>query len=166
MRKPVFLSFCYSDDVTRIQQIRNMGMVIDGQPLLSPNDFETIKKKGDTAIQNWIDEQLKYKQCVIVLIGENTANRPWVQYEIQKAKQMNKPMFGIYIHNLKDINGNYSKKGANPFDKVFGTSHFYKCIDPSHIEYDGCRAYNTIQKNIESWINETIVIHNFLNKYN
>lgn len=161
MRKPVFLSFCYSDDVSRVQQIRNMGMVIDGQPLLSLNDFETIKRQGDKAIQNWIDEQMKYKQCLIVLIGEHTAERPWVQYEIKKAKEMNKPMFGIYIHNLKNINGNYSKKGQNPFDKVFGISNRYKCIDPSHIDYDGLRAYNTIEKNIESWIDEAIAINKF-----
>ena len=41
MRRPVFLSFCYGDDVTRVQQIRNMGMV-EEQQILSPNDFEQV----------------------------------------------------------------------------------------------------------------------------
>ena len=33
-RRPVFLSFCYDDDVNRVQQIRNMGL-FDGQQILS-----------------------------------------------------------------------------------------------------------------------------------
>lgn len=150
-RRPVFLSFCYKDDVTRVQQIRNMGTVLEGQPILSPNDFETIKRKGDAAIKNWIDEQLKYKQCLIVLIGKNTANRPWVQYEIKTAHEKGMPMFGIYIHNLSGLVG-VSTKGGNPFDKVFGSNHNYKCYDPMHLNYDGLRAYNIIERDIESWI--------------
>lgn len=39
-RRPVFLSFCYKDDVTRVQQIRNMRTIIEGQPLLSSNDLK------------------------------------------------------------------------------------------------------------------------------
>lgn len=164
-RRPVFLSFCYKDDVTRVQQIRNMGTIIEGQPLLSSNDFETIKRQGETAIKNWIDGQLKYKQCLIVLIGKNTADRPWVQYEIRKAHEMGKPMFGIYIHNLKGLTG-VSSKGNNPFDKVFGANHQYKCYDPSHIDYDGFRAYNNIEKNIESWIEAAISQNKWMSIYN
>lgn len=155
-RKPVFLSFCYKDDVTRVQQIRNMGTVIEGQPLLSSNDFETIKRQGDTAIRRWIDDQLKYKQCLIVLIGKNTADRPWVQYEIRKAYEMGKPMFGIYIHNLKGLTG-VSSKGSDPFAKIFGAGHHYACYDPSHYDIDGYRAYNTINNNIERWIELAIL---------
>ena len=162
MRRPVFLSFCYKDDVDRIQQIRNMGQVVDGQPILSPNDFEQIKRKGKIAIENWINEQLKNKQCLIVLVGEHTADRPWVQYEIKKAKSMGKPIFGIYIHNLKDLKGKYSKKGKNPFDVLFGANHNYLCYDPSHYEYEGLKDYNTIENNIELWI-ETAIKQN---KYN
>lgn len=154
-RRPVFLSFCYKDDVTRVQQIRNMGTVLEGQPLLSANEFEIIKRKGDAAIKNWIDDQLKYKQCLIVLIGKNTADRFWVQYEIKTAHEKGMPMFGIYIHNLKGLTG-VSSKGSNPFDKVLGTNHNYKCYDPMHLDCDGFRAYNNIEQNIESWIESAI----------
>lgn len=156
MKRPVFLSFCYSDDVFRVQQIRQMGRMIEGQPLLNANEFETIKRKGDAAIKNWIDTQLKYKQCLIVLIGEHTAERPWVMYEIKKAYEMGKPMFGIYIHNMKDING-YSKKGKDPFAEIFGNYHNYTCYDPSHINIEGFRAYNVINNNIEKWIEIAIL---------
>ena len=158
-RKPVFLSFCYDDDVCRVQQIRNMDMIIEGQPLLSSNDFEKIKRQGERAIKNWIDEQLKYKQCLIVLIGEHTADRPWVQYEIKRANELGKAMIGIYIHNIKDPVKGYSRKGKNPFDVVFGQYNSYKCYDPQHIEFPGCLAYNTIHDNIASWI-DTAILNN------
>lgn len=48
-------------------------------------------------------------------------------------------MFGIYVDNLKDVNG-YSKKGSDPFAKVFGYNITYTCYDPSHIYHDGLRA--------------------------
>lgn len=155
-RRPVFLSFYYDDDVFRVQQIRNMDMVIEGQPLLSSNEFETIKRKGDVAVRNWIDEQLKYKQCLIVLIGEHTAERPWVQYEIKRAKELGKAMFGIYIHNLNDPKKGYSRKGKNPFDIVFGPYNSYKCYDPQHLNLPGCQAYNTIHDNIANWIDQAV----------
>lgn len=155
MKRPVFLSFCYKDDVSRVQQIRQMGRMIEGQPILNANEFESIKRQGNKAIQNWIDEQLKYKQCLIVLIGENTANRPWVQYEIKKAHEKGMAMFGIYIHNLHGLIG-YSKKGEDPFKKVLGNSSDIVCYNPQHIDYDGLRAYNEIYNNIEKWIDTAI----------
>lgn len=155
MRRPVFLSFYYDEDVDRMQQIRNMG-IVEGQQLLSPNEFEQVRRRGDTAVKKWIDEQLKNKQCLIVLVGEHTAERPYVQYEIRKAYEKHMPMFGIYIHNIKDLNKHYSKKGKNPFEELFGRNTFYRCIDPSHIEYEGYKAYNNIYNNIENWIEQAI----------
>ena len=32
-------------------------------------DWETIKKGGEKAIQKWIDEQMHYRSCTILLIG-------------------------------------------------------------------------------------------------
>lgn len=162
MRKPVFLSFYYLEDVDRMQQIRNMGMV-EEQQILSPNDFEEVRRKGDAAIKNWIDSQLKYKQCLIVLVGEHTSERPYVKYEILKAKERNMPMFGIYIHNIKNLKGETSKKGKDPFVEIFGANSGYKCIDPSHIDLVGCRAYNTIERNINSWIDNAITENKFRN---
>ena len=44
----------------RVQQIRNIG-VIEGNEPVSPNKWEEIKRKGDAAIEDWIDENMKYK---------------------------------------------------------------------------------------------------------
>ena len=71
-RKQIFYSFHFDNDVMRVQQIRNIG-VIEGNAPVSANDWESIKKKGDSAVEKWIDDNMKYKSCVVVLVGEETA---------------------------------------------------------------------------------------------
>ena len=158
MAKKVFYSFYYDEDVWRVQQIRNIGSV-EGQPLLKANEWEEIRRKGTQSIQNWINDQMNYKDCVIVLIGEHTADREWVQYEVKLAKAKGKPMLGIYIHNIKDSAGKTSNKGKNPFDVVFGYGkHNYACYEPrdSTRFYNGIKAYDDIGNNIESWYNSAV----------
>ena len=77
-REPVFYSFHYDNDVFRVQQIRNMG-VVEGEEPVSPNEWEDVKRRGDAAVERWIDGSMKFKRCVIVLIGSQTAYRPWVK---------------------------------------------------------------------------------------
>jgi hypothetical protein len=154
-RKPVFFSFHYGNDVMRVQQIRNIG-ALEGNTPLSANDWETVKRGGDAAVKKWIDDNFKYKQCVIVLVGEETSNRPWVKYEIEKAWNDKKPIFGIFIHNLKCPRNGASRKGKNPFDNFTFTdgsklSSVVKCYEPSTND-----TYNDIAKNIQGWVDEAI----------
>ena len=154
-RKPVFFSFHYGNDVMRVQQIRNIGS-LEGNTPVSANDWETVKRGGEVSIKRWIDENLKYKQCVIVLVGEDTSNRPWVKYEIEKAWNDKKPIFGIYIHNIECPRNGTSSKGKNPFDSFnFESgkklSSVVKCYDPSSFE-----TYNDIAKNMQSWVDAAV----------
>jgi len=81
--RKVFYSFHFDNDVMRTQQVRNIG-VIEGNKPVSANEWETARKTPG-GIEKWIDDNMKYKSCVIVLVGSETAQRPWVQYEIRKA---------------------------------------------------------------------------------
>lgn len=158
MKRQVFYSFHYANDAMRVQQIRNMG-VIEGNTPASPNNWETIKITGDRAIEKWIDENMKYRSCVIVLVGEETANRKWVKYEIQKAWQEKKGLFGIYIHNLRDPRTGTCRKGKNPFDNfTFNDRPFSEivpCYDPHSWD-----AYNDIKNHLDQWIENAIAIRN------
>jgi len=84
MKRRVFYSFHYQKDNWRVQQIRNMG-VVDGTQELSANQWEELKQSGDNNIRKWIDDNLKYRSCTVVLIGEETSKRKWVKYEIEKV---------------------------------------------------------------------------------
>lgn len=157
MGRKVFYSFHYKKDVFRVQQVRNIGKLEDAAPV-SPNAWEEIKRKGDKEIQKWIDENLAGKSCLVVLIGEDTANRRWIKYEIQKAWNSGKGVLGIFVHNLKDLKNGESRKGRNPFDQFkfadnSRLSNVVKSYDPDFLD-----AYNNIAENIEGWIEEAISI--------
>jgi hypothetical protein len=159
MARNAFYSFHYKPDNWRASQVRNMG-VIEGNKPASDNDWEDVKKGGDTAIQNWIDNQIKGKSVAIILIGEKTAGRKWIKYEIKKAWNDGKGVMGIYIHNLKDSDGNQSSKGDNPFDayKVDGTSMvtIVKAYDPPFST--STYVYDHIKENLADWIEKAIEI--------
>ena len=155
MKRQVFYSFHFDNDVMRVQQVRNIGMIEDNKPV-SPNNWEEIKRIGKNAVKKWIDDNMKNKSCVIVLVGSDTASRPWVNYEICKAWDEGKGLFGIYIHNLEDPRTGTCRKGNNPFDDVFlqngqRLSSLVPCYNPS--SYD---TYNYIARNLESWVESAI----------
>ena len=114
MPRSSFVSFHYQNDFWRVQQILRMG-AIEGQEILSPQRWESVKARGAKAIQDWIDKEMAYKRAVIVLIGSQTASRPWVKYEIEKAWNAKKPLLGVRIHGLKNENQRTSTSGPNPF---------------------------------------------------
>ena len=70
-KRQVFFSFEYNKDNWRAAQVRNMGKV-SSDSTFSDNDWEEVKRKGDDNIKKWINDQLKYRSCTIVLIGEET----------------------------------------------------------------------------------------------
>ena len=60
MGRKVFFSFKYKD-VSRSMVVRN-SWVTQGKEaagFIDKAEFEEVKKKGDTAIRNWIDKQLE-----------------------------------------------------------------------------------------------------------
>jgi len=153
-----FLSFHYDRDSWRVQQIRNMG-ALDEQEILPAQKWEEVKKRGRAAVEEWIDQEMNYKQAVIVLVGNQTAVRPFVQYEIRRAWQIRKPLLGIRIHGLKDSGGNVDRPGANPFEQ-FGfsnSSRTYADYVPLHDPGAGLWSptssdiYRVISENIATW---------------
>ncbi len=117
MTRNVFYSFHYKLDVHRVARVRNIGALEANKPA-SDNDWETIKSRKDTAIKNWISDQLNWRTCTVVLVGAETAQRKWIQYEIRESWKRRKGVVGIHIHGLKDLDGYTSEKGDNPFDNI------------------------------------------------
>lgn len=159
MARRVFTSFHYKPDNWRASQVRNMGK-IEGNSIATANKWEEVTNGGAKAIKEWIDNNMSGKSCVIVLVGENTAGRKWINYEIEKAWNDGRGIFGIYIHKLKDSNGNQAEKGANPFDGfTIGDkkmSSIVKCYNPPYST--STNVYDYIYQNIEDWIETAIEI--------
>jgi hypothetical protein len=154
-RRQVFYSFDFAQDVLRVAQIRNVGELEDNKPV-SPEDWEQIQKKGDLAVEDWIDDNMRYADCVIVMVGERTALRRWIRYEIRKAWTLKKGLFGIYIHNLKDPKTGACTRGPNPFEqftfKDEADNDFrIKCYNPGRLF-----AYQDIKTKLQSWVETAI----------
>ncbi len=134
--------------------------VVEGQRLLSSNDWEEVKKGGDKAIKEWINGQMNNKSCAVVLIGYGTAGRKWINYEIEKAWNDGKGVVGVHIHNLKDLSANQSPKGANPFASVVvsagGMSSLVKAYDPPYSTSN--YVYDHIETHLPDWVEEAIEI--------
>lgn len=174
-KRQVFYSFHYKNDYWRVSKVKNMG-VIDGNEPVSSNDWEEVKQKGDDSIKKWIEDNMNYRSCVVVLIGSETSSRKWIKYEISKAWKDGRGIVGICIHGLKDVRLEQCDKGSNPFEKfcIDKTINYIvehsKPADINEINLgDICKAYDPpyksseyvyayIKDNIEKWIDEAIKI--------
>lgn len=154
-KRQVFFSFHYKKDCRRTAQIRNIG-VIEGNAPISDNDWETLKNTGDASVKKWIKDQMKMRSCVVVLIGEETASRPWIRYEIEEAWNSGKGVVGIYIHNVKDPVTGKCNKGKNPFENFTlengeKLSDIVECFNPKADD-----AYNDIATHISDLVEDAI----------
>ncbi len=155
IKRQVFFSFHYKNDCRRAAQIRSIG-VIEGNAPISDNNWEKLKNTGENSVKDWIKKQLNMRSCLVVLIGEETASRTWVLYEIEEAWNLGKGVLGIYIYNIKDPVTGKCKKGNNPFEQFTlkdgrKLSAVVECYNPASND-----AYNDIAKHIADWVENAI----------
>lgn len=148
----VFYSFHFQPDVFRVQQIRNMGVIAGDEPV-NANEWETIKATP-SGVEKWIDANMKGKDAVVVLIGAETASRPWVKYEIKRAWETGKAILGIRIHNLKNIDGKLGSVGGNPFSAITFRLTGGTVVVPHVFDPKASDAYNDIEDSIHGWISK------------
>jgi antiphage defense system Thoeris ThsB-like protein len=147
MARRVFFSFHYDKDVWRANQVRNSNMVAgtDTAGFFDHSEYEEAEKTGGDGIRQMILKHLKNTSVTVVLIGVETAHRPWVQYEIEQSAQKN-GLLGIYIHHLKDQNGNASpfrgEKPTVPYGTYFPAYEWDKDLErfKQEIEAAGNRS--------------------------
>ena len=168
-KRRVFFSFHYAADNWRAAQVRNIGAVTGNRPV-SANGWENVKRGGDAAVKRWIDSQMRGRSCTVVLVGRNTANRKWINYEIIKSWNENKGLLGIHIHGLADRRGRTSSKGRNPFDFItlggWGQqlSSFVHCYDPD--EFLSMDNYAAIAESLAGMIEAAILMRKVWRRQN
>lgn len=115
MARRVFFSFHYDNDINRSMIVRN-SWVTQGKEaagFIDKVEFEKIKRQGDVAVHNWIDKQLEGTSVTVVLIGTETLNRPFVQYEICKSLQRGNAVIGVHIGGVKDMRTSMTSNKGN-----------------------------------------------------
>lgn len=114
-----------------------------------------MKRQGDRAIEKWIADQMAHKTAVVVLVGARTASRPWVRHEIAYAWDNDKPLVGVRIHGLADLNRNTDSSGANPFalvnlERGGSVGDHVPIFDPSGSNSQA--VYADIKANLTTWV--------------
>lgn len=121
MARRTFFSFHYDRDIWRASIVRNSWLTKDDREdagFWDASLWEEAKKKGDDAIKNMIDEALKGTSVTAVLIGKETSGRDWVRYEVQASHDKGNGLLGIFIHNIKDNDGNTDSAGDTDFGPI------------------------------------------------
>jgi MTH538 TIR-like domain (DUF1863) len=152
MERRVFFSFHYERDAWRAGQVRNCNLLRteDEFGFIDSVDWESLKREGDEAVERWIAGQMKYTSVSAVLIGSETAKRPWVRHEIVKSWNRGNGIVGVWIHNIKNQDRMTDVAGANPLD------HFR--LPDGTLLSSVCKTYDWVlndgRNNLGRWVEE------------
>lgn len=154
MARKTFFSFHYERDAWRAANVRNSGVLSadDEYGFIDAAAWEKIEREGETAIKRWIQDQLKNTTVTVVLIGTETASRPWVLYEIRESWKRGNAIVGVRIHGIKDQDSKTDGYGANPLDAV-------RFEDGTALS-SMCKTYDWIadqgRENLGKWLEEAV----------
>lgn len=120
MARFLFFSFDYTDVGNfPVNVIRNSWLLKNKQEIfVDESIWETAKSKGDAYLNRLIEEGLKRASITAVLIGQGTANRCWVNYEIVKSFERDNGILGVHINRIRGKDGYIVSRGANPLDRL------------------------------------------------
>lgn len=162
MARRVFFSFHYDNDINRSMTVRN-SWVTQGKEaagFIDKAEFEKVKRQGKGAVYSWIDKQLEGTSVTVVLIGTETLERSFVQYEICKSLERGNALIGIHINRIRDmrtsmvsVKGNVHTVIGNYND---GTPAYFDQVCDGIYDYVGQNGY----VNMGSWIENAARKHN------
>jgi len=98
MARRVYFAFDYQD-VFEVNQIRRSAQFDDVsvRGFTDASQWETLQKKDDATIKRAIDEALIGTSVTVVCIGERTASRPYVKYELNASADRGNGLLGVYL---------------------------------------------------------------------
>src|SRR5580693_5439760 len=85
-----FFSFHYQYDVSRAHVVRNSWVTKEDREdagFFDASVFESKRRAGDETLKAFLTEAFKGTTVTCVLIGSQTALRPWVRYELVRSFQ-------------------------------------------------------------------------------
>ena len=140
MARRVFFSFHYRY-VWKVNQIRSMPNVI-GSAAAGFNDasiWERAKRQGDAVVKGLIDKALEYTSVTVVCVTYGTAQRKFINYEMDRSLERGNGLVAVQIHHLTDRDGTTGQPGEIP----------------RQIEANGFKAYKyTNRSDLSRWIEE------------
>jgi MTH538 TIR-like domain (DUF1863) len=122
MARRVFFSFHYERDISRANVVRQSWRTKPDRESAGFFDaglWEEAKRKGDAAIKKMIDEALQNTSVTAVLLGQETATRNYVKYEIERSIARGNGIVGVWIYKIRNLVGITDEPGSNPLPSKY-----------------------------------------------
>ena len=125
----------HSADVPKLRDLldnlRSKGYDVRSSSLQEDKDNKVVHKGkhvADATVARYIRRAIKWAGTFIVLIGEHTYERAWVNYEIRNAHFQGKKIIGVYKYGCAqtaELPEAYKRYGTSPIgwnsmDKLAG----------------------------------------------
>ena len=116
MAKRVYFCFHYQDVIDfRANVVRNHKLTKDKSAgYFDASIWETVKKTSDLALKRLINGELQNTSVTCILVGSNTFERRWVDYEIMKSLAKGNDILAIHINGIIGKDGKTKSNGSNP----------------------------------------------------
>jgi hypothetical protein len=156
MARFVFFSFAYGDVKNfKVNVVRHSWLINKSEStFIDGSIWEKEKTQGASAIMKLIENGLNKTSVTTILIGEATAHRRWVNYEIVKSFERGNGILGVYINRIRGKDQAISARGLNPFDSLaFQISddgkkiRFYELINRKWVVYAELPEINNKKSN-------------------
>jgi hypothetical protein len=102
-RKHLFISHHHGDD----KEVTNLTNLLAGKGYdirnssvrMKPSNERRMEEKqvSDKVIERILQMKISWASTVVVLIGKETHERKWVNWEIEKANEAGKRIVGVYV---------------------------------------------------------------------
>ena len=162
MARRVFFSFHYENDINRSMTVRN-SWVTQGKEaagFIDKAEFEKVKRQGEATVHRWIDKQLEGTSVTVVLIGTETLNRPFVQYEICKSLERGNAVIGVHINGIRDMRTQKTSLKGNPHTIIGSFSDnrpaYFDSVADGIYDY----TYDNGYYHLGEWIEKAANAHN------
>ena len=115
MARHTFFSFDYRH-IWKVNQIRNIPQVTSSAAagFKDSSLWEKSKSQSDTKIKQMIDKALEHTSVTVVCVTHGTADRKFINYEIDESLKRGNGLVAIQIHRLKDPNNSNHAVGKTP----------------------------------------------------
>ena len=95
MARKVFISFNFKDKVVAknvVSFFQEQGRACQGSPLFADRD---VSAGGERAITDEIQRVMRQASLVLFVVGDDSHNSPWINYEAQLARSWDLQMVAV-----------------------------------------------------------------------
>lgn len=127
MSKKIFISHKYEDRAYRdqVKDWANRGLLGDVEIVTETQD---VRQGGASAVRGHIKPLISSADAALVLVGQDTHNRPWVDEEVHRVSSEGKPVLAVQLPNTSGAAPREVREQGRPVGR-FSPADLKQAID-------------------------------------